>query len=149
MSAAIIAIAAVVLAVAGTAVNVQAQKEAAEDTQDIQEAQAFEQRQAETRKRIRERRITAARIKQSAANTGTGGSSGEAGALGSLSSQFATGASASSFAQESSSQLGAINSKLMRRQQVGTAIQSVGQVLGATASFQQQQPPTQQPNNLA
>ena len=135
------AAAAVITSVVGTGVSAVAQKHAAEDQQKVQAAQSYEQRQGETRRKVREQRITAARIKQSAANVGAGGSSGEAGALGSLASQFATGASAAQFAQQSSNQLGQIQTSLARSQSKAAGIQIAGSLMGGVASYKQSQIP--------
>ena len=135
------AAAALALSTVATGVSAVAQKHAAEDQQKVQAAQSYEQRQGETRRKVREQRITAARIKQSASNVGAGGSSGEAGALGSLSSQFATGASAAQFAQQSSDKLGQIQTSLARSQSKAAGIQIAGSLLGGVAEYKQSQIP--------
>ena len=140
--AAIWAIAAAVTAVVGTTASAVASKKAAEETQETQEASAFEARQVATRRRVRERRIAEARIRQSAANTGVGGSSGEAGALSSIATQFASAGSATMFAQQQSNRLGDIQTDLVKGQALGSVIESAGQVMSATASYKQANPTT-------
>ena len=136
-----LAMAAIAVGAVGTGVAANANKHAAEDQQKVSAAQSYEQRQGETRRKVREQRITAARIKQSASNVGAGGSSGEAGALGSLSSQFATGASAAQFAQQSSDKLGQIQTSLARSQTKAAGIQIAGSLVGGIGSYKQSQIP--------
>jgi hypothetical protein len=130
----IAAIVSMVVGSTATVMSTQASQEAAEDQQEQQEAQAFEQRQAATRKRVRERRIQEARIRQAGENQGVSGSSGEAGALGSLASQFATGVSADAFAQQQSDALGDIQNKLAKKQTQAAFIGAAGKIGGAVAS---------------
>ena len=128
--AAIWAIAAAVTATAGTVVSAVAQKDAAEDQQRIQEASNFEARQTATRRKVRERRIAEARLRQSAANTGVGGSSGEAGAISSIATQFASAGSATMFAQQQGDRMGQVRTDLAKGQAVGSIIQASGELVG-------------------
>ena len=87
-----VALAGLALAGIGTAVQVKSAKDAAEEQEEIQDQQAAlaaQKRIEERRVANRKKRIAQARIRQSAENTGTGGSSAESGALSSLSTQSA------------------------------------------------------------
>ena len=130
------AVGAAVAAVVGTAVSVDAQKEAAEDTNRLNAASNFEQRQASARKRVRERRILEGRLRNQAEQQGVGGSSGEAGALGSLSSQFASGSSADIFAQQRDIKAGEIQTTLTNKQGTAALIHATGQVSSAIGGTQ-------------
>ena len=129
--AAISAIAAAVISTVGVAVSVEANADAAEDQQRIQEASNFEARQTATRRKVRERRIAEARLRQSAANTGVGGSSGEAGAISSIATQFASAGSATMFAQQQGDRMGQVRSDLAKGQAVGSIIQAGGGLVGS------------------
>jgi hypothetical protein len=95
-----VAVAAVGIAIVGTAVSLSAQEsmedaqyEQAQQQKNIQNEQKAAnaaQSAAERRRQIREERIKKARVMQGATNTGTSGSSGEFGALGSLSTQLSS-----------------------------------------------------------
>lgn len=87
-----VAIAGLVIAAVGTAAQADAAQDAAKAQEEQQEAAGAVTRQKiieERRANFRKRRIAAARIRQGAENTGTGGSSAEAGALASLATQGA------------------------------------------------------------
>lgn len=133
--AAIAAIAAAVIGVVGTAVTINANKDAQEENRKIQEASNFENRQKSLRKRIREQRIIEGRIRNAAAQQGTGGSSGESGAISSLSSQFASAASADAFSQAASERLGQIESNRLQGVAAGSFISSTASVLGAYSNL--------------
>lgn len=94
----VLAAVAAVVAIVGTAKNIQAQNEARATAA----ASADEQRKAQSeqnavraaqqandrRAQVREERVRRARILQGSENSGTTGSSGEAGAVGSISTQY-------------------------------------------------------------
>lgn len=130
-----LAIAAIAVGVLGTAVSINANKNAAEDQQKVQAASNFENRQTSLRKRIREQRILEGRIRNAAIQQGSGGSSGEAGAISSMSSQFATGSSADAFSQAASARLGQIESNRQSGMATGSLISAAGGVMGAYASY--------------
>lgn len=136
--AAILAIAAATVAVIGTAVSINAQTNAAEESAKVQAAANFDKRQSAIRKKIRERRILEGRIKNQANLQGVGGSSGEAGSLSSLASQFATGTSADLFAETASRQLGNIQTKAAKQVGLGQFISSLSAPLSAGAGYQAQ-----------
>jgi hypothetical protein len=129
--AAIAATIAAVTAVVGTAISVKAQADSAEETNKLNAATSFEQRQSSTRKRIRERRIIEGRLRNQAEQVGAGGGSGEAGALSSIASQFATSTSADVFAGQQAQKAGAIQSKLAKKQGVGQLIKAGGSAAAA------------------
>ena len=126
------AAAAIAISAVGTGVSVVTNKRAAEETQKVQAASDFEARQTATRRRVRERRIAEARLRQGAATTGTGGSSGEAGALSSISTQFASAGSASAFAAAQGQRIGEIRSDQASGQALGAGISAAGSLVGAT-----------------
>ena len=130
----IASISSAVIGIGGGVATAQAGKAAAEASQGVQEASAFEVRQGATRRRVRERRVNEARLRQAASNTGTGGSSGEAGALSSLSTQFASSGSATVFAQQQGQKLGQIRTDSINGQALGNTISAVGGALGQAAS---------------
>ena len=131
---------AVVASVVATGVSVIANKDAAEEQQGLQAASDFEARQTATRRRVRERRIKEARLRQSAANTGVGGSSGESGAISSIASQFATGTSASVFAQKQGEAMGEIKTDLAKSSAISGIISAGAGLASAYGQYKTPKP---------
>lgn len=87
------AVTAAIVAGVGTAVSIDASRDAAEAQEEaIRASNAAETAKAarEKRQALREKRIKQAQVEQAAVNTGVAGSSGEFGAVGALSTNLAT-----------------------------------------------------------
>ncbi|MEL7422976.1 MAG: hypothetical protein AAFN81_08305 [Bacteroidota bacterium] len=88
------AIAGAIVAVAGTAYSIDQSNKAAkkqERAQEIQQSQQISEQRTANQRAERERRIRAARLRQSAENTGTSTSSGVFGAIGGAQTDLASG----------------------------------------------------------
>ncbi len=88
------AITGAIVAVAGTAYSIDQSNKAAkkqERAQEIQQSQQISEQRTANQRAERERRIRAARLRQSAENTGTSTSSGVFGAIGGAQTDLASG----------------------------------------------------------
>jgi hypothetical protein len=130
-AATVLAISAATTAATATAQAVIA-NEAAEDEQDIAQAQAAANKTREIEKRrrdVRQRRIAAARVRQAEASSGISGSSAAAGALGSLSTQGAVTTGQSTATQDLQRRVDRAQGRIRSLSDISDAIGSANQVV--------------------
>lgn len=136
------AITGAIVAVAGTAYSITQSNAAAkkqERAQEIQQSQQISEQRTANQRAERERRIRAARLRQSAENTGTSTSSGVFGAIGGaqtdLASGFAFGSQRAATAGSVGNQLAGARSNQVNSQ-IGQAAANLGtSIFAANGGF--------------
>ena len=126
------------VAVAGTAVSIHQNRQAAKDQEKAQDVQQRIAEVEEQRKRalaLRQARIQRARIENIAAQTGTSGSSGETGALQSISNQTNANLSFLDVTSQLANQATAYNRSAARRQSNAATAGAITDVASQYADF--------------